>query len=165
MALEIERRFLIKSDNWKNYIVKKTVIEQGYFSTNTNEWTVRVRSENKKFKLTLKKLINNFTNYEFEYEIPSTDGEIIISKLTNKIFKERFYLLINQKTWVIDIFKNENQPLEIAEVELKNEEEAIDIPTFLSKEITGIKIFSNFELAKSPFSTWEKENIRKFFKN
>tara|TARA_Y100001970_G_scaffold154425_1_gene189236 strand:- start:19050 stop:19547 length:498 start_codon:yes stop_codon:yes gene_type:complete len=165
MALEIERRFLIRSNKWKNFVIKKTLIEQGYFLTKTNEWTIRIRSENKRFKLTLKKLLSNFTNYEFEYDIPSNEGEIIISKLTNKIFKERFYLLINKQSWVIDIFKDKNQPLEIAEIELKNEDEKIEIPTFISKEITGIKMFSNFELAKAPLSTWKKENFRKFFKH
>ena len=165
MTFEIERRFLIKNDEWKNFIIKKTFIEQGYFSTYSNEWIIRIRSENKKFKLTLKKLISNFTNHEFEYEIPSKEGEIIISKLINKIFKERFYLLINKKYWVVDIFKDKNHPLEIAEIELENEEEKIEIKTFLSKEITGIKMFSNAELAKSPISTWEKENLRKFFNN
>lgn len=165
MALEIERRFLIKNDKWKNYVTKKTFIEQGYFSTDSNDWTIRIRSENKKFKLTLKKLISNFTNHEFEYEIPSEEGKLIISKLTNKIFKERFYLFINQKYWVVDIFKDKNHPLQIAEIELRNEEEEIEIPTFLSKEITGIQMFSNSHLAKSPLSNWTKENLRKFFNN
>lgn len=165
MAFEIERRFLIKNDNWKNYITKKTIIEQGYFSSVPNGWTIRIRSENETFKLTLKKLIKNFTNYEFEYEIPSREGEIIISQLEEKIQKERFYLFINPNNWVVDIFKNENHPLEIAEIELESEEQMINIPDFTSKEITGIQIFSNYQLAKSPISTWSKEKIMKFFNN
>ena len=159
MALEIERRFLIKNNEWKNFIIKKTYIEQGYFSTNPNEWTIRIRSENKAFKLTLKKPLRNFTSYEFEYEIPSSEGEIIMSQLTNKIFKERFYLLINQKNWVVDIFKDKNNSLELAEIELENEKEIIKIPNFISKEITGIKMFSNFGLAQSPLSSWSKDQL------
>ena len=165
MAFEIERRFLIKNDEWKNFITKKTFIEQGYFSTHPNEWIIRLRAENKKYKLTLKKPLKNFTSYEFEYKIPSSDGEIIISQLNNKIYKERFYLLINQKYWVVDIFKDKNIPLEIAEIELNNEDEIIQVPNFISKEITGVKIFSNFQLAKSPFSSWGKERLSKYLNN
>ena len=165
MALEIERRFLIKNDGWEQFITKKTSIEQGYFKTKSDEWTIRIRSENKKFKLTLKKLIKNYSSYEYEYEIPSSEGEIIISKLSNRIFKERFYLYINQKDWVVDIFQGNNYPLRIAEIELDNEYEKIEIPTFISKEITGIKKFSNAKLAESPISTWRKEELRKFFNN
>tara|TARA_Y100000589_G_C27157833_1_gene631542 strand:- start:12 stop:509 length:498 start_codon:yes stop_codon:yes gene_type:complete len=165
MTLEIERRFLIKNSEWRRFITKKTFIEQGYFSTNSNEWNIRVRSEDKKFKLTLKKHIKNFTSYEFEYKIPSCEGEIILSHITNKIYKERYYLSINQNSWVVDIFQGNNNPLEIAEIELATEKEMIKIPSFLSKEITGIKIFSNFQLAQSPLSSWEEEKLKKFFKN
>ena len=163
MALEIERRFLIKNNEWKSFVTKKTLIEQGYFSTKSNEWNIRVRSEDKKFKLTLKKHIKNFTSYEFEYEIPRGEGEIIISQITNKIYKERYYLSINQNYWVVDIFQGDNKPLEIAEIELANEKEIIKIPSFLSKEITGIKMFSNFQLSQSPLSSWEEEKLKKFF--
>ncbi len=163
MALEIERRFLIKNNKWEDFIVRKTFIEQGYFSTNSNEWTIRIRSENKQFKLTLKKPLRDFTSYEFEYEIPSREGEIIISQLTKKIHKERFYLFINQKYWVVDIFKDKNNSLEIAEIELENEKEIIEIPNFVSKEITGVKAFSNFELAQLPISLWGEIELRKFF--
>ena len=163
MALEIERRFLIKNNGWEKFITKKTFIEQGYFITKSDEWAIRIRSENKRFKLTLKKLIKNFTNYEFEYEIPSSEGEIILTNLSNKIYKERFYLNIKQKYWVVDIFKESNYPLKIAEIELKQENEKIEIPNFISKEITGIKSFSNVKLAMSPLSNWRKEDLRKFF--
>tara|TARA_Y100001978_G_scaffold110949_1_gene98954 strand:+ start:167 stop:664 length:498 start_codon:yes stop_codon:yes gene_type:complete len=163
MALEIERRFLIKNNEWRSFITKKTFIEQGYFSTKSNEWNIRVRSEDKKFKLTLKKHIKNFTSYEFEYEIPSRDGEIIISQVTNKIYKERYYLYIDQNYWIVDIFQGDNKPLEIAEIELATEKEMINIPSFLSKEITGINKFSNFQLAQSPLSSWEEEKLKKFF--
>ena len=165
MSLEIERRFLIKNNDWRKYITQKTVIEQGYFSKDSNGWTIRIRSEDERFKLTLKKPIKNFTSFEFEYEIPSKDGKMIISKLKNKIYKDRFYLCINQKNWVVDIFKNENHPLGIAEIELESESEMINIPNFLSKEITGIQKFSNYQLAQSPISSWDQEKLMKFFNN
>ena len=154
MSIEIERRFLIKNTSWENLIDKKIVIVQGYLLSNTNGWIVRIRSENNKFKLTLKKHINNSSNYEFEYEIPFREGEIIMSTLTNKVKKERFSILINNKEWIVDCFKDKNYPLIIGEIELQEVNEKIKLPNFIDKEITGIKKFTNFELSQNPFSIW-----------
>jgi adenylate cyclase len=154
MALEIERRFLIKNDNWKKYITNKTLIEQGYLSKTIDDWIIRIRFTGKDFKITLKKHIKNFTNFEFEYSIPQKDGETIMSNLSNTIKKERFFLKIEKKSWIIDCFKDNNYPLEIAEIELSSEEEDLSLPSFISKEITGMKHYSNFSLANKPFSEW-----------
>tara|TARA_B100000579_G_scaffold371461_1_gene334046 strand:- start:670 stop:1146 length:477 start_codon:yes stop_codon:yes gene_type:complete len=158
MSIEIERRFLIKNASWEKLINKKTNIVQGYLSSNNEGWIVRIRSENNKFKLTLKKNIDNSSNFEFEYEIPKNDGEIIISKIRKPIIKERFYLLFNERTWIIDRFQEDNFPLEIAEIELNKIDEEIELPSFLSKEITGLKNFSNFELFNKPFSSWKQNS-------
>ena len=155
MALEIERRFLIKNDNWKKFITKKIFIEQGYLSKDLDGWIIRIRFTGKEFKIALKKHIESFTNYEFEYTIPRKDGETIMSNITNVIKKERFFLEIEKKSWIIDCFKDDNYPLEIAEIELSNEEEDLSLPSFISKEITGLTDYSNFSLANKPFSTWK----------
>ena len=155
MALEIERRFLIKNDNWKKFITKKIFIEQGYLSKSFEDWIVRIRFPGKDYKIALKKHIESFTNFEFEYSIPRNDGETIMSSLSNTIKKERFYLEIERKSWIIDCFKEKNYPLEIAEIELSNEKEDLILPPFISKEITGLKNFSNFSLTNKPFSEWK----------
>ena len=155
MALEIERRFLIKNDSWKKFITKKIFIEQGYLSKSLGDWIIRIRFTGKDYKIALKKHIESFTNFEFEYSIPSKDGEIIMSNLSNTIKKERFYLEVEKKSWIIDCFKEKNFPLEIAEIELTNEKEDLSLPSFVSKEITGLKYFSNFSLANKPFSEWQ----------
>ncbi len=155
MALEIERRFLIENDNWKEFVTKKIFIEQGYLSKNLDDWIIRIRFTGKDFKITLKKHIKGFTNFEFEYSIPQKDGETIMSNLSNTIKKERFFLEIEKKSWIIDCFKENNYPLEIAEIELSSEEEDLSLPSFISKEITGIKHYSNFSLANKPFSEWK----------
>ncbi len=156
MAIEIERRFLIKNDNWKKYITKTIVIEQGYLSKSLDDWIIRIRFTGKDYKITLKKHIQSFTNFEFEYSIPRKDGEIIMSNLSNTIKKERFFLEVEKKSWIIDCFKEKNYPLEIAEIELLNEEDDFSLPSFISKEITGLKHYSNFSLANKPFSKWKK---------
>ena len=155
MALEIERRFLIKNDDWKEFITKKIFIEQGYLSKTIDDWIIRIRFSGKDFKITLKKHIESFTNFEFEYSIPRKDGETIMSNISNTIKKERFFLEVEKKFWIIDCFKENNYPLEIAEIELSSEDEDLSLPSFISKEITGLTHYSNFSLAKKPFSEWK----------
>ena len=155
MALEIERRFLIKNDQWKEFIYRKTYIEQGYLSNDLENWIIRIRFNGKNFKIALKKHIKNFTNYEYEYLIPNSEGEKIMATLTNTIKKERFFLKVDQKDWIIDCFQDTNFPLEIAEIELTEEKEKVILPSFLAKEITGLKIYTNLNLTKNPFSKWK----------
>ena len=121
MAIEIERRFLVKNDNWKEFIIKKTYLEQGYLSNSLDDWIIRIRFTGKDFQIALKKHIASFSNFEFEYPIPRKDGEIIMSNLPNTIKKERFFLEVEKRIWIIDCFKENNYPLEIAEIELSNE--------------------------------------------
>ncbi len=157
MALEIERRFLIKNDKWKEFIIKKIYIEQGYLSNSLDDWIIRVRLIGKNSKIAVKKHIKGFTNFEFEYSIPRSDAETIMSNLSNTIKKDRFFLEIGKKSWIIDCFKEKNYPLEIAEIELCNEEEDLFLPSFISKEITGLTNYSNFSLANNPFSDWKED--------
>ena len=155
MALEIERRFLIKNDDWKKFIKKKIIIEQGYLSKSLDDWIIRIRFTGKDYKIALKKHIKSFTNFEFEYSITRKDGQIIMSNLSNTIKKERFYVEVEKKSWIIDCFKEKNYPLEIAEIELSNEKEVLILPSFISKEITGLTNYSNFILASKPYSEWK----------
>ena len=159
MTLEIERRFLIKNDNWKQFITKKIFIEQGYLSNNLDDWIIRIRLSGRDFKIALKKYIKGFTSYEFEYFIPQSDGEKIMSNLSNTIKKERFFLEVEEKSWIIDCFKEKNFPLEIAEIELSKEEDTLSVPSFVSREITGLRHYSNFSLASKPFSKWNEDYL------
>jgi len=164
MALEIERRFLIKNDNWKNFITKKIYIEQGYLSKSLDDWIIRIRFTGKDYKIALKKHIESFTNFEFEYSIPPKDGETIMANLSNTIQKERFFLEVEKKSWIVDCFKENNYPLEIAEIELSNEKEDLSLPSFLSREITGLKHYSNLSLAHKPYSKWKDDYFTTFKK-
>ena len=155
MSFEIERRFLLKNDNWKEFITKKIYIEQGYLSKSLDDWIIRIRFTGKDFKIALKKHIQSFTNFEFEYSIPRKDGKAIMSNISNTIKKERFFLEIEKNSWIIDCFKEKNYPLEIAEIELSSEDEDLSLPSFISKEITGLTQYSNFSLTKHPFSKWK----------
>ena len=157
MQLEIERRFLIKGNNWKEYITESSFIEQGYLAASSSGWIIRIRSEKGKYKLALKKHIHRISNYEFEYEIPCTEGKVIMSHVAQKIQKKRHYLLYKQQEWIIDCFEDANFPLKIAEIELQKESDFIELPHFISKEISGLKCLSNYQLAEKPINTWDKE--------
>ena len=165
MALEIEIRFLIKNDNWKEFINKKIYIEQGYLSKSLDDWIIRLRFSGKSSKIALKKHIKGFTNFEFEYSIPRSDAETIMSNLSGTIKKERFFLEFEKKSWIIDCFKENNYPLEIAEIELSHEEEDLLLPSFISKEITGLTQYSNFSLSNNPFSEWKEDYLTTFKSN
>jgi len=71
-------------------------------------------------------------------------------------------LEIEKKSWIIDCFKENNYPLEIAEIELSNEKEDLILPSFISKEITGLTHYSNFNLANNPFSEWKEDYLTTF---
>ena len=165
MALEIERRFLLKNDDWKKFIVKKVFIEQGYLTRSLDDWVIRVRFTGKDFKIALKKHIKSFTNFEFEYTIPRKDGLTIMANLSNTIKKDRFFLEIEKKSWIVDCFKENNYPLEIAEIELSYEKEDLSLPSFISKEITGLTHYSNFNLANNPFSNWKEDYLKTYKSN
>ena len=85
-----------------------------------------------------------------------------MSNLSNTIKKERYFLEIEKKSWIIDCFKENNYPLEIAEIELSNEDEDLFLPSFISKEITGLIQYSNFSLAVNPFSQWKEDYLTTF---
>ena len=156
-GLRDRKKISYKNDNWKEFINKKIYIEQGYLSKSLDDWIIRIRFSGKNSKIALKKHIKGFTNFEFEYSIPRSDAEIIISNLSNTIKKDRFFLEIGKKFWIIDCFKEKNYPLEIAEFELSNEEEDLFLPSFISKEITGLAHYSNLSLANNPFSQWKED--------
>ena len=88
-----------------------------------------------------------------------------MATLKSTIKKERFFLEVDQRNWIIDCFKEENFPLEIAEIELTEEKEEVMLPSFLSREITGLRFFTNLSLTKNPFSKWEKRDFTNLTKN
>ena len=153
MAIEIERRFLVKGSEWEKHVKSLVKIRQGYFPTDFKKWSSRIRIiDNKKSFITFKSSKNNLENYEFEYQIPLNDAEIIWDLLEYKIIKTRYKLSLKDGDWIIDCFEEENQPLMIAEVELRSKNDLIQIPSWCINEITSQKSLSNAALAKKPIA-------------
>ena len=159
MGIEIERRFLVENNDWKNQVILSQSFSQAYLNSTGDEWTTRVRIiDNNKGYITLKSSLNGFINYEFEYSIPRKDAIELIQLSKYKITKIRYQLKINKKNWVVDVFEKSNSGLKIAEIELNSESEEIRVPSWCGQEITGIKSLSNASLAKAPISELSVED-------
>ena len=153
MGIEIERRFLVRNEDWKSKVILSEDFSQVYLNSNIDKWTIRVRIIDKnKAYITLKSSLNGLTNYEFEYPIPIQDATELFNLSKKKITKTRYQLKIDGKDWVVDSFKGLNSSLTIAEIELNSESEEINVPSWCGQEITGIKSLSNASLAKKPIS-------------
>ena len=153
MGIEIERRFLVKSEDWKSKVILTQDIRQAYLNSSVDEWATRIRIiNNNAAYITLKSSLNGLVNNEFEYSIPIKDAIELIKLSKYKIIKTRYQLKINNKTWVVDLFDGSNFSLKIAEIELISESEEIQVPSWCGKEITGLKLLSNASLAKIPIS-------------
>jgi adenylate cyclase len=154
MGLEIERKFLIKNDSWKNEIKKTVSIRQGYLNSEV-ERTVRIRIQGEQGVLTIKGKNQNVTRKEFEYQIPLDDALNLLSMCEKPIIeKTRFLIPSNRSTWEIDVFDGENKGLVIAEIELTSEEESFDIPNWLGEEVSSE--YYNSSLITNPYGNWKK---------
>ncbi len=154
MKVEIERKFLVKNQDWKRLIVEKHSIQQGYLNTDKS-CNVRVRIMNNLAFITIKGKRINTARPEFEYEIPLNDAESILKLSKNSIIKKTRYT-VNHKgqIWEIDQFEGDNQGLVIAEIELKQKDEAISLPNWIGTEISNDDRFYNLSLSVNPFKNW-----------
>jgi adenylate cyclase len=154
MAKEIERKFLVSGDAWRGSS-PGTRIRQGYLSSQP-ERTVRVRSAGGKGTLTIKGKSRGATRDEFEYEIPAADAEVLLDQLCERplVEKTRHRIPFGGRTWEVDVFEGDNSGLVVAEVELSDEEEPVEIPPWVSQEVTREARYFNSNLARHPFKSW-----------
>ena len=161
MGLEIERRFIVKGDNWKYLTKEYQAIKQGYLINELKGWTIRIRIINEKESwITLKYPHSELSRHEFEYQIPLKEAIEIMKISKYKVNKIRYVLNLNPGDWIVDCFQGKNEPLVIAEVELNSPKEIIEQPKWCQKEVTGIEELSNASLAKEPISHWPIDKKR-----
>ena len=154
MAVEIERKYLIDLEKLGK-LENPNRIKQGYLSIN-NESIVRVRTKNDKAYLTIKGSNNGISRLEFEYEIPLDEANEMLDKLCQKpiIDKTRYIVNYDVHIWEIDIFYGDNEGLVVAEVELKDENEQIILPSWIKEEVTHDNRYFNSNLMKHPYKDW-----------
>ena len=157
MGKEIERKFLLKTANWKTIADKGTVIKQGYLYS-SKESTTRVRLYGNKAFLTIKGKTKGISRAEFEYEIPVKEALEIFNLCQNPLIeKTRFIIKQGELKWEIDVFEGENEGLVVAEIELASETQLFDKPEWLGKEVSHENKYYNSFLVKNPFKNWSLE--------
>lgn len=155
--IEIERKFLVKANDFKAEAFQKTRIVQGFLNTDPHR-TVRIRIHGEQAFITVKGLSNKtgLSRFEWEKAIPVKEAEALLELCEPGVIeKVRYLVKINNHTFEVDEFLGENQGLVIAEVELRNENESFTKPAWLGPEVTGDVRYYNSQLSKDPYINWK----------
>jgi adenylate cyclase len=155
MGQEIERKFLVNHNKWKQIIKPKgQLYRQGYLLTDPNK-TIRVRYTEEKGYLTIKGRSLGITRPEFEYEIPLDEAKELLDKFAaSELSKIRYLIEFENKKWEVDEFLGENKGLIVAEIELESETEVFHNPDWIATEVTGEDKYYNSNLTIQPFKNW-----------
>ena len=157
-GLEIERKFLVKDESYKQQAFGSSRIKQGYICSGRGR-TVRVRIRDSRGYLTIKGPSTNggLSRYEFEKEITLDEaGQLMKLCEPGIIDKTRYLVKSGDHTFEVDEFYGENEGLVMAEVELGAEDESFEKPAFIGQEVTGDRRYYNSHLRVNPFSAWGK---------
>lgn len=155
MAIEIERKFLVRDDSWKQQAGAGSEIRQGYLSSDP-ACSVRVRLAGDRAWLNIKRATGEISRLEFEYPIPIEDAKQILHDLCggNSLDKTRYLVVHEGHTWEVDVFHGANAGLVVAEIELASEDEAFTRPDWLGEEVSHDPRYLNMNLVQQPFSQW-----------
>ncbi len=153
MASEIERKFLVTDETWRQDAVG-TPYAQGYLSLDPQR-IVRIRRAGEKAFLTIKGLTIGVTRAEFEYPIPLPDAEAMFALCLGPLIeKTRYIVPWAGNRWEVDEFHGDNAGLIIAELELASEDESFEKPPWLGLEVSDDLRYGNSRLVEHPFRSW-----------
>ncbi|EIJ36942.1 CYTH domain-containing protein [Thiothrix nivea] len=158
MATEIERKFLLVSDEWRQLAVRSESFRQGYLSSSKHA-SVRVRIADDKATLNIKGMTLGVQRPEYEYEIPLHDAAELLDQLCERplIEKTRHFVEFGGNLWEIDEFHGDNAGLVVAEVELDSPDQVITMPTWAGKDVSHLERYYNVRLTQYPYSRWTAE--------
>jgi adenylate cyclase len=161
MAIEIERKFLVKNDNWMLRASRGTAYRQGYVFSEGRS-AVRVRVAGDRGFLAIKSPHEGISRREYEYEIPRRDAEEMLSILCKHppVEKTRHTVVEAGLTWEVDVFAGANHGLVLAEIELEEEGQPVAIPEWAGKEVTRDDRYLNINLYLHPFREWRPPDHR-----
>jgi adenylate cyclase len=156
MGTEIERKFLLRDDAWRDAVRTSTDIVQGYLA-NTERGSIRVRLAGDKASLNLKSMTLGVTRAEFDFPIPPADARAILASLCLRplIEKTRHHVPFGGLDWEIDEFKGENAGLVVAELELEHADQPFAAPPWLGRDVSDDPRYYNVNLIEHPFRNWE----------
>lgn len=150
---EIERKYLVDINKWKP-TNKGVKIIQGYLSVDKDR-VVRVRIKGEKAFLTIKGNQKGIVRTELEYEIPENEAKVMLKMcLDYPVEKTRYLETVGGLLWEIDIFEGLNSGLFLAEVELENENQSVELPGWIISEVSDDHRYYNSCLVENPFSKW-----------
>ncbi|MEN8169723.1 MAG: CYTH domain-containing protein [Pseudomonadota bacterium] len=158
MATEIERKFLLNSDDWRDSAGAGTHFRQGYI-VGAERASVRVRIEGEAANINIKSATLGVRRQEYEYPIPLVDAQELLDTLCEQpqIEKTRYHVSYGEHTWEIDVFTGDNEGLIVAEIELGDEDEAFELPPWAGAEVSDDKRYYNVCLVNHPYSEWQDE--------
>lgn len=154
MGIEIERKFLVQGEAWKQQ-GQRELLRQGYLSSHP-ERTVRVRIEGDQAVMTIKSKSVGASRGEWEYPLPVDDAREFLDKLCEQpiIEKYRYRIGFGGFTWEVDEFLGVNAGLVVAEIELPSEDQQFEKPEWVGEEVTHDRRYFNSALVAQPFTTW-----------
>lgn len=161
MGIEIERKFLLRNDDWKPLVTQAYVIKQGYLQSGlevSQKSSVRIRISNKTANINVKSVERSAIRQEFEYEIPLHDAEQMLTTLCGDVVveKTRYYVPYASHLWEIDVFEGENSGLQMAEIELTSLDEHFEKPQWIGPEVSHDERYYNIYLLKHPYQQWHE---------
>lgn len=155
MAIEIERKFLLASDDWRGAVVRSQRLRQGYLVPPGGTASVRVRIAGERAELNIKAAVLGRSRTEYEYPIPLADAEQMLDGLcVGRVDKTRHLVECAGWHWEIDEFEGDNAGLVVAEIELPSADAAFPRPHWLGEEVTEQARYYNHALAQTPYRHW-----------
>lgn len=156
MAIEIERKFLVVSDSWRNAVIASSPMRQGYLSSSENT-SLRVRISGDRAHLNIKSGGISIRRLEYEYEIPLQDGLEMLAELSQGplMEKTRHKVRFGNHIWDLDVFAGNNAGLVVAEVELDAEDEFFHKPDWAGEEVSDDPRYYNLNLINNPYCNWK----------
>ena len=154
MSVEIERKFLVAGDAWRQQATGRQY-RQGYLSCDP-ERSVRIRLAGEEAWLTIKGISQGAARTEYEYRIPVDEAREMLDKLCLQplIEKTRYEVEYSGLIWEVDEFFGDNAGLLIAEVELESEDQSIELPDWVGKDVTHDTRYYNASLIANPYTQW-----------
>jgi adenylate cyclase len=159
MSLEIERKFLVRSDDWRALASSHMSIRQAYLASD-GKASIRVRTRGDgTATLTIKSRPVDLRRLELEYDIPILEAEALMQLRQGAIIEKVRYLVPNgELTWEVDVFSGENLGLVVAEIELPHEHQHVELPPWIGTEVTGQPQYYNSSLVQRPFCSWSRRD-------
>jgi len=156
MAVEIERKFLVKDASWRAAVRESRPMRQGYLGG--TRCSVRVRVAGEQAFLNIKSLELGARRLEYEVRVPVDDGQELLTHLADGplVEKVRHHVPVGDHLWEVDEFSGDNAGLVVAEIELADEEEAFERPPWIGDEVTDDRRYYNVYLARHPYATWNE---------